>query len=349
VIRVGIYGGRGYVARELARLIAVHPDAELAWWHSREAGTVEDVHRNLLGTQLQFIAGEGTPDADVVFLCTPVGVAMEVAPDLLRRGSKVVSMAADFRITDRSVFESIYGPHRSWELQKMAVYGIPELHRDAIRACDLVANPGCFSTAAILALAPLVQMPNVDADHLVVDGISGTSGAGATLDRSVHHPEMCSTVIPYNVVGHRHTYEMEEQLSLVARRSVCVHFTSHYGPFSRGILATCHAFADPLPTRDDLLDLYDAFYAEQPFVIVNRLSGSPQAAWHYESYPSVLDVASSNFCQIGMDVDPKRRRIVIFAAIDNMGKGACSAAVQNMNLMFRIDETAGISMRGLGI
>jgi len=330
------------------RLLLAHPEAELAWWASREAGPADAAHRNLLGTGLQFVnSGDDPPAADVVFLCTPTGVAMELAPQLLGAGCRVVSMAADFRLSDRETFERVYGPHSAWDLVAEAAYGIPELHRDAIRTARLVANPGCFSSAAILALAPAVAALGPDA--AIVDGISGTSGAGAELDRSMHHPEMWQTVLPYNVVDHRHSYEMEGELSAVGGRPLTVHFTSHYGCFGRVYWPRATILAEGIPDRDALLATYRDFYDGEPFVTVNFLTGSPDAAWNYIPYPSVADVAGSNHCQIGLDVDRRRGRLVVFSAIDNMGKGACGAAVQNMNVMFGLPETMGLELRGLGI
>lgn len=349
VIRVGIYGGRGYVSRELIRMISTHPLADLVWCYSRESGSIQEAHRNLLGTDMQFSCDDDAPELDVVFLCAPTGAATDVARRFLNRGTKVICMGADFRLSDQTIYENLYGNNSDWDLQREAVYGIPEIRKSSVQSARLIANPGCFSTAAILALAPLIKLDCVDLDHVVVDGVSGTSGAGAALDRPLHHPEMCNTIMPYNVVDHRHTYEMEEQLSEIAGRSVVVHFTSHYGPFSRGILATCHAFAEPLPTRTELLSAYTTFYEHAPFVTINRLEHSSDATWKYLSYPSVADVCGSNHCQIGFDLDPKRNRIVVFSVIDNMGKGACSAAIQNMNILFGIDETAGIDHKGLGI
>ena len=349
MITAGVYGGRGYVARECVRLLVGHPEAEVTWWCSREAGSAESSHRNLLGTGLRFVSENDLPDVDVVFICAPVGIAMDLAPRWLDRGARVISMAADFRLRHKGSFERLYGEHRAWALLNEAVYGIPELHRDSIRTARLVANPGCFSSAAILGLVPLVKCADLGIESVVVDGISGTSGAGAGLDRSMHHPEMWQTVIPYNAVDHRHTYEMEAQLSLVAGHGVTVHFTSYYGPFGRGILAACHVFPQHLPERSELLDVYEQFYREHPFVTVNRLPHDSEAAWDYLPFPSVADVAGSNYCQIGLDVDRRRGRVVVFSAIDNMGKGACGVAVQNMNLMFGLDETTGLVTPGLGI
>jgi N-acetyl-gamma-glutamyl-phosphate reductase common form len=349
VIKAGLYGGRGYVARELVRLLSVHGGVEIAWWYSREAGRVEEAHRSLLGSGMEFTSEESLADVDVVFFATPVGVAQEKAKGFLERGAKVIAMAADFRLRNREDFERIYGKHTCWELVDEAVYGIPELHRERIAKARIVATPGCFATAAILALAPIVRQSGIDLRHIVVDGVTGTSGAGAALDRSVHHAEMCQTVIPYNVVDHRHTYEMEAELSRAAGRDVMVHFTSEMGPFSRGILATCHLFCEKTPAREEVLRIYEEFYRGEPFVSVNRIAKDPKARWDYIGYPSVADVAGSNYCQIGADVDRKRGRIVIFAALDNMGKGACGAAVQSMNLMFGLAETTGISQRGLGV
>jgi len=349
MVKVGIYGGRGYVAKELARILAVHPEAEIAWWYSREPGEVAEAHRNLAGTGLRFTTNADLADADVVFLCAPVPVAQQLAEGFLDRGSKVIAMAADFRLKNRKTFETVYGPHQSWDLVREAVYGLPELRRDEIRRARLVANPGCFSAAVILALAPLVRRPGVDLARIVVDAVSGTSGAGAALDRSMHHPEMCQTLLPYSVVGHRHTCEMEEQLSDLAGTPVTVNFTPSYGPWSRGVLAACHAFVEKTPSREDLLALYGEFYRDCRFVKVNALAKNAAAPWDYLPYPSVADVAASNYCHIGLDVDPARGRVVVFSAIDNMGKGACGTAVQNMNLMFGLDEALGIRQPGLGV
>ncbi len=349
MIKAGIYGGRGYVARELARLLLAHPEAEVAWWYSREAGAVEEAHRNLVGSGMEFTSDEKLSDADVVFFATPVGVAQEKAAEWLARGTKVIAMAADFRLDNRNDFERIYGKHKCWELAKEAVYGIPEVYRDKIAKARIVATPGCFATAVILALAPLVTDGRFDVRRIVVDGVTGTSGAGAALDRSVHHPEMCQTMIPYNVVDHRHTYEMEAELSKAAGRDVTVHFTTTMGPFSRGILATCHLFCEKTPEREEVLDMLEEYYSDETFVTVNRIAKDQKARWDYIAYPSVADVAGSNYCQLGAAVDEKRGRVVVFAALDNMGKGACGAAVQNMNVMFGIDEATGISQRGLAV
>ena len=346
--RVGIVGGSGYAGGELLRLLLGHPRAHIAWVSSRGDKRLEAVHRNLLGADLQFVREEETTACDVVFLCTPSRESMLKAPRYLDAGAKVVDIGSDFRLKDRAVFERVYrAEHACWELVAEAPYGATELHRAEIRRARLVANPGCFAYTAILALAPLVKEGLVDLERIVVDGLSGTSGGGAEPSVPTHHSEIGNSAFPYNVVDHRHTYEIEQELSGVAGAPVTVHFTPYYCPFSRGILAGCHGFLTRAVSRADLLDLYGAFYRGEPFVRVLAFAKDPNVSWQYLPYPSVANLAGSNFVHIGVDVDERRRRAVVFGALDNLGKGAASSAIQNMNCMLGWPEDTGISGVGL--
>jgi N-acetyl-gamma-glutamyl-phosphate reductase common form len=273
---------------------------------------------------------------------------MVKAPTYLDRGAKVVDIGSDFRLKDRATFERVYkAEHSCWELVGEAPYGATELHRDAIRAARLVANPGCFAYTAILALAPLVKAGWIEPDRVVVDGLSGSSGAGAEPSVPTHHSEIGNSAFPYNVVDHRHTYEIEQELSEVAAAPVTVHFTPYYCPFTRGILAGCHGFLNRAATRADLLALYQEFYAGEPFIRVLPFDKDPKASWQYLPYPSVATLAGSNYVHIGVDVDERRRRAAVFGALDNLGKGAASSAIQNMNCMLGLREDTGLAGVGL--
>jgi len=347
-VQVGIVGGSGYSGGELLRLLLGHPQARVAWVTSRADKNLEAVHRNLLGRRMRFIREEETAPCDVVFLCTPSRESMTKAPRYLDAGAKVVDIGSDFRLKDRAVFERVYkATHTCWELVGEAPYGATELHREAIRRARLVANPGCFAYTAILSLAPLVKERLIELDRVVVDGLSGSSGAGAEPSVPAHHSEIGNSVFPYNVIDHRHTYEIEQELTGVAGAAVTVHFTPYYCPFTRGILAGCHGFLTRAITRAELLALYEEFYRDEPFVRTLAFDKDPKAGWQYLPYPSVASVAGSNFVQIGVDVDERRRRVVAFGALDNLGKGAASSAIQNMNCMLGLPEEAGLTAVGL--
>ncbi|MGD9763837.1 MAG: N-acetyl-gamma-glutamyl-phosphate reductase [Candidatus Binatia bacterium] len=347
-VDVGVVGGSGYSGGELLRLLLGHPQARIGFVTSRGERPLESVHRNLVGTGLRFIREEEAPDCDVVFLCTPARESMLKAPPWLARGAKVVDIGSDFRLKDRALFERVYkAEHTCWELVGEAPYGATELHRPAIQRARLVANPGCFAYTAILALAPLVKERLIDCERVVVDGLSGTSGAGAEPVTPTHHSEIGNGVFPYNVVDHRHTYEIEQELSGQAGTPVTIHFTPYYCPFTRGILAGCHGFLTRKVSRADVLALYQAFYRDEPFVRVLAFAKDPTASWQYLPYPSVASVAGSNYVQIGLDVDERRGRVVAFGALDNLGKGAASSAIQNMNCMLGLPEDSGLRGPGL--
>ncbi len=347
-ITVGIVGGSGYSGGELLRLLLCHPNVRIAWITSRGDKSLETVHRNLIGSGLRFIREEDAPACDLVFLCMPSRQSMSRAERYLEHGAKVIDLGSDFRLKDPQVFEQVYGiKHVSWNLVEEAPYGVTELHRPAIRQARLVANPGCFAYAAILGLAPLVKAGWIDLDRIIVDGVSGTSGAGAEPTIATHHSEIGHSMFPYNVVDHRHTYEMEQELGGVAQAKVGIHFTPYYAPFARGILAACHGFLRRSASRPDVLALYREFYRGEHFVHTIELEKDSQASWQYVPYPSVASVAGSNHVQIGADVDERRGRVVVFAALDNLGKGAAGAAIQNMNCMLGFPEETGLGGAGL--
>ena len=348
MIKVGIMGATGYMGGEALRVLLDHPEVEIAWLTSRSEERIDDHHPNLYGLGLKMIPPDRATPCDVVFLALPTDASIQATEQLTAHGSKVIDLGAAFRLHDRNLWESVYKQkHPQWHLAEEAVYGIPELHRDAIARARVIANPGCFSSAAILGLAPLAKAGLIDLERIVVDGMSGTAGAGAELHRAAHHPEIGNNIVAYNVVGHRHTYEMEQELGLLAGKPVKVHFTPTYVPIVRGILDVCHAFPTRSVKREQLLDLYREFYEGQPFVLVYDLPKDEKTSWQYKPYPWVNSVAGTNFCYVGLDVDERRGRIVVFSVLDSIGKGGAQVGVENMNLMFGLPRTSGLARRGM--
>jgi N-acetyl-gamma-glutamyl-phosphate reductase len=348
MIKAGIVGGTGYMGGEALRVLMDHPEVEISWVTSRQKGDISEFHPNLFGEKINLIHPDEAEACDVVFLALPTDATIEAASKFLDWQGKVIDLGAAFRLLDRAVWERVYGQkHTQWSLAQNAVYGIPELHLEEIKQANLIANPGCFASAAILGLSPLVKEDLVETDRIVVDGLSGTAGAGAELSRAAHHPEIGNNLVPYNVVGHRHTFEMEQELSLQSTDKVTVHFTPVYVPIIRGILDICHCFPTKEMSRETIIELYRDFYHDDPFVKIYDLPFEKTASWQYKPYPWVNSVAGTNYCYIGLDVDPDRGRIVVFSILDSIGKGGAQVGIENMNLMFGLDRTLGLGRRGL--
>lgn len=348
MIKVGILGASGYMGGEVIRILLEHPAVEIVWLTSRGDKPIEYYHKNLFGMGLKFIKPEEITPCDIIFTALPSGQIMKQARSFIENGTKVIDLGADFRLKDRSSWERIYGKtHTDWEMAEEAIYGIPEFHRDEIKRARVIANPGCFSSAAILGLAPLVQNNLIDTKKIIVDGLSGTAGAGAETDRAIHHPEIGNNIVLYNVVDHRHTYEIEQELSIIGGTDVVVHFTTSYVPITRGILDICHCFPVTDVSRDELINLYKEYYKEEEFIKIIDLPKEENASWQYLPYPWVSAVSGTNYCHIGLDVDEQRGRIVVFCVLDSIGKGGAHAAVQNMNLLFGLDEMTGLRRSGL--
>lgn len=348
MIKAGIYGASGYMGGETVRVLLEHPEVEIAWLTSRGDKPLEYFHKNLYGAGLKFTKAEDVTPCDVFFSALPAGHIMNQARELIEGGTKVIDLGADFRLKSRNIWERVYGKiHANWELAEEAVYGIPELHREEIKKARIIANPGCFSSAAILGLAPLVKNGLIDTGKIIVDGLSGTAGAGAENDRAIHHPEIGNNIVPYNVVDHRHTYEMEQELGLLCDNKITVHFSTAYVPITRGILDICHCFPKSRTSRDELIELYKSYYQNEAFIKIIDLPKEQGASWQYIPYPWVAAVSGTNYCHIGLDVDEQRKRIVVFSVLDSIGKGGAHVAVQNMNLMFGLEETTGLRRQGL--
>jgi N-acetyl-gamma-glutamyl-phosphate reductase len=272
--------------------------------------------------------------AEVVFTSVPHQTAMEVVPRLLARDCRVVDLSADFRFKDAAVYEKWYQPHLAKELLAEAVYGLPEIHGYAVSRARLVGNPGCYPTCVILGLAPLVQNKLIHLDSLIADCTSGVSGAGRQASLGTQYCEVNEGLRAYKVAEHRHNPEMEQELSLLAGEPVLVTFSPHLAPMSRGILGTLYARLLRPQTDVEILNFYQNFYEDQPFI---RLL--PKG-----SLPNTINVRGSNYCDLGVRVDGARGRVIVVAAIDNLHRGAAGQAVHNFNLMAGFPETTGLDL-----
>jgi len=341
MISVGIVGGTGYTGSELLRLLASHRQVSLTTITSRgEAGqAVADLFPHLRGwVDLTFSEPDvgRLGECDLVFFATPNGTAMRMAPDLLRRGAKVIDLAADFRLKDPAIWESWYQmPHACPELLGEAVYGLPEVNRTAIREARLVANPGCYPTAVTLGFLPLLERGWVDPSWLVADVKSGVSGAGRKASVGMLMAEVGESFKAYAVMGHRHRPEIIQNLSSVVGRGLRLTFVPHLLPMIRGIEATLYARL--LEPGQDLQSAYEVRYREEPFIDVLPMG----------SHPDTRSVRGSNICRIAVAEPHDEGVVVVQSVIDNLVKGAAGQAVQNMNLMFGLDETEALGALAL--
>ncbi len=338
MVKVGIVGGTGYTGVELLRLLASHPRVELHMITSRseEGMAVADMYPNLRGhVDLKFTAPdtELLKQCDVVFFATPNGVAMTQVRELLDAGVKVIDLAADFRIKDIDVWQQWYGmQHACPDLVAEAVYGLPEINRDAIRVAKLVANPGCYPTAVTLGFLPLLEEGLINLDGLIADCKSGASGAGRGANVANLLCEVDGSFKAYAVAGHRHLPEISEKLGLVASESVGLTFVPHLLPMIRGIHATL--YANLKDSSVDLQELYEQRYADEPFVDVLPAG----------SHPETRSVRGGNICRMALHRPQGGNTLVVLSVIDNLVKGAAGQAVQNMNIMFGMDEKSGLDM-----
>ncbi len=336
MIKVGIVGGTGYTGGELLRLLAQHPHVELHAITSRgDAGTaVADMFPSLRGRiGLRFVDPKAADleNCDIVFFATPNGIAMNQAGMLLDAGVRVVDLAADFRIKDLADWEKWYGmKHAAPELINEAVYGLPEVNRDKIRSARLVANPGCYPTAVQLGFFPLIESGLVDVAHLIADAKSGVSGAGRKAEVHTLFSESSDSFKAYGVPGHRHLPEIRQGLSIAAGKSVGLTFVPHLTPMIRGIHATLYARVNK---EADFQALYEARYKGEPFVDVLP----------FASHPDTRSVRAANICRVALHRPQAGDTLVILSVIDNLVKGAAGQAVQNMNIMFGLDECAGLT------
>ncbi len=339
MIEVSIIGATGYTGAELLRLLSNHCEVEVKYITSRkeEGKHVFKVHPHLKGIKkyenLYFTNDLDKIDADLVFTATPHGASMEIVPDFIERGIKVIDLSGDYRFEDISLYEKYYKIKHKGLVDAKIAYGLPELHRKEIKEAQLVANPGCFPTGCILAVAPLVKEKIIE-ERIIFDSKTGVSGAGINPTETTHFPNVNENINPYKITTHRHTPEIEKELKKLG--NVKVSFTPHLAPITRGILTTAHTFLVEDIDREDIIKIYEKFYKDEIFIRIFS-----------EEIPKLTWVRGTNFCDIGGFEIDEHNRLVIISAIDNLVKGASGQAIQNMNIMFGFDEKEGLFNVGL--
>ena len=342
-MKVGVVGASGYVGGELLRLLVAHPKIDLSMVTSRQkAGEyVHRVHPSLKGfvdiTFSPMDMEKLTDNCDLIFTSVPHGKANKIVKDLYDRGMKVIDLSADFRLKNPKDYVRWYGwEHPFPEMLSKSVYGVPELHREEIKNAQLVSCPGCMAVTSLLALTPLVENDLIDTEHVVVDSKIGSSGAGQKANAGTHHAMRYGVVRPYKPAKHRHTGEIEQELSLVAKRQIKVSMSPHAVNIVRGILTTNHTFLRRPVEELELWKMYRNAYKHEPFV---RLIRDKKGLY---KFPDPKFVVGSNFCDVGFDIDEYNQRIVALSASDNLMKGAAGSAIQNMNVMFGYGENEGL-------
>jgi N-acetyl-gamma-glutamyl-phosphate reductase len=331
-VRVAIVGVTGYAGGEVARLLLRHPEARVvaAVARSHQGEPLRDVQPHLHGAPDSLRIGSDVGDAEVIFTALPAGEAAKLAPGWLKDGRAIVDIGSDFRLRDPKDYATWYRyEHPAPELLKEAVYGLTEIARPRLRGARIVANPGCYPTATLLALAPALKAGLVE-DDLIVDAKSGVSGAGHTVDEAFLYGTIDESVRPYGVPNHRHTPEIAQELGGLTGRPARLTFTPHLVPMTRGLIASCYATLKAGVTATQIADAYRAAYAEEPFVRVTA------------SYPATKATLGSNWCLVHALADERNGRLVAFGALDNLVKGAAGSAVQNFNAMRGLPETAGL-------
>ncbi len=337
MIRVGIFGATGYAGAELVRLLCSHKDVEITLLASKSfAGQkMSDVYQSLRGI-CDLVLEEADCDAakercDVVFTSLPHGVSHDVINKLHSKGLKVIDLSGDFRYNDINVYNEWYGvEHSCPELLKESVYGLCELHRDEIKNAQLIGNPGCYTTCSILAFAPLLANGLIETTNIIIDAKSGVSGAGRSLSQQTHYAECTDTMKTYKVACHRHTSEIEQELSLLAGEDIMLSFTPHLVPMKRGIFVTGYANLKKPATKEELIALYKDYYKDEKFVRA------------IDFYPEVKHVVGSNYVDVSVEVDKRLNRVIVIATLDNLIKGAAGQAMQNMNILFGLPEDEGL-------
>lgn len=341
MIKVGIIGATGYAGGELVRILSGHKDAEIKWYGSRSYidRKYADVYRNMfqivdavcMDDNMEELASQ----VDVIFTATPQGLCASLVNEEILSKTKIIDLSADFRLKDVKVYEEWYKiEHKAPRFLEEAVYGLCEVNRESVRNARLVANPGCYTTCSILTAYPLAKERLIDMSTLIIDAKSGTSGAGRGAKVPNLFCEVNENIKAYGVASHRHTPEIEEQLGYAAGEQVTLSFTPHLVPMNRGILATEYAKLTKDVSWEDVKAVYDKYYGDEKFIRVLDKDVCPETKW----------VEGSNYVDIGFKIDPRTNRIIMMGVIDNLVKGAAGQAVQNMNLMFGLEESEGLEL-----
>ena len=338
MVRAGIVGSTGYAGYQLSSILSQHKNVSIVFLSSHNYSNMKlsDVYGNLRGfldnicIDIHSVESK-LSEIDVLFLALPHGQSFDLVEKALSVGVKVIDLGADYRLRDYKEYEKWYGvTHKLTSRLEDAVYGLPELNRERISSSSLVANPGCYPTASILAIAPLMHTGIIDNTSIIIDAKSGVSGAGRSANISSLFCECGESIKAYSVASHRHTPEIEQQLSDVAGDKIILNFTPHLVPMSRGILATCYGNLKKSISQNELYDLYRSYYNNERFIRIT------------ETLPETRYVKGSNICDIAVRVDERTNRVIAISAIDNLIKGAAGQAVQNMNILFGFYEHAGI-------
>ncbi len=338
MVRVAIAGASGYTGFELVRILCSHPSVRVSMISSRQLqGQRMDDSYPALKRHCDLVFQDTDPEklatsTDLVFTALPHEAAMDIIPGLLDRGVKVVDLSADYRLRDPDVYEKWYSAHKTPELLKEAVYGLPELYREKIRTARLVANPGCYPTSVILAVAPVLRRGLIDPETIIADSKSGVSGAGRGLSLGVHFCEVNEGFRAYKVAEHRHTPEIEQELSILAGKPVTINFTPHLVPMSRGILSTVYSNLKQGVGENEVEEAFRSYYGDALFVRLSKRGELPVS----------LQVRGSNYCDLGWRVDERTRRLIVISVIDNLTRGASGQAVCNMNIMCGLPEDTGL-------
>ena len=342
MIKAAVLGATGYAGIELVRLLTNHPEVsiEVLGSQSFSGQKISDVYPNLKGIldkECESVDIDKVAECDVAFTALPHGASKDVIPSIIEKGVKVIDLSGDFRYDDIKVYEKWYGQeHSSPELLKESVYGMPELYRDKIMGARLIGNPGCYTTCSILGAYPLLKSGIGNSENIIIDAKSGVTGAGRGLSQQVHFCECTENMKAYKVATHRHTSEIEQELSHAAGCEVMVSFTPHLIPLKRGIVSTIYINLNKKCTTEELVNMYKEFYKDEYFVRVKNVGELPESK----------HVAGSNFIDIGIVVDERLNRAVVVSSLDNIVKGAAGQALQNMNILFGFDEKTALSGAG---
>lgn len=341
MIKAGIIGSTGYAGQEIVRLLMGHKDVEIVWYGSRSY--IDKRYSEVFGNMFQIVDATCMDDnmealaeaADVIFTATPQGLCASLVNEEVLNKVKIIDLSADFRIKDVATYEAWYGiEHKSPQFIEEAVYGLCEINREKIKGARLIANPGCYTTCSILSFYPLVKEGLIDANSIIIDAKSGTSGAGRGAKVNNLFCEVNENIKAYGVLTHRHTPEIEEQLGYAAGEDIKIIFTPHLVPMNRGILVTGYANLKKSVTEEEVRACYQKYYANERFVRVLELGVCPETRW----------VEGSNYVDVNFKLDTRTNRVVVMGALDNIVKGAAGQAVQNMNLIFGLPEEEGLTL-----
>lgn len=344
MVKAGIIGSTGYAGAEIVRLLMQHKDVEIKWYGSRSY--IDKKYYEVFQNMFQIVDDKCLDDnmeeladaVDVIFTATPQGLCASLVNEEILKKVKIIDLSADFRIKDVATYEKWYGiEHKSPQFIEEAVYGLPEINREKVKNARLIANPGCYPTCSFLSIYPMAKEGLIDMKTVIIDAKSGTSGAGRGAKVNNLFCEVNENIKAYGVLSHRHTPEIEEQLGYASGKDTTIIFTPHLVPMNRGILVTAYANLTKSVTYDEVKAIYDKYYADEKFVRVLDNGVCPETRW----------VEGSNYVDVNFKIDDRTGRIVMMGAMDNLVKGAAGQAVQNMNLLFGLDEKTGLQMAPL--